>query len=373
MRTASHGLSLVSSQPLAVDQSRLRVERTPAATDNDSVTAQTIGEMCRYIRESLSDPLVARAAAQARQNFGSGNIAGNDGERSRAALDLWGVFWFIKHLVKFRLDEGSLLEYHGERDQQDFLVAPHVLLRMRKPQEDCDGFAMLTCALLTLLGVPAYLVTVAVDPSDPERWSHVFAAAMIDGAPVACDATPHGTHPGWMVPDADIYRLQVWDLNGRKTELPWKARRRSTLHGYMKVGFRGLGQTSCPTVDPETGALSDPCAEAAAAAPPPVVSTYTCPDGSVAPASGVCPSPVPTTGGGITPAQIASLVSSAGSAVSNTLRSISAPAGYVFNPATGQYVPAVAGAVNLSSLGSLVPILGIGLLAVLLIGSMGKR
>jgi len=191
VRTASHGLALVHSRPLAIDQSRLVVERTPAEAGNDEVTAQTIQEMCRYIRQSLSDPLVQQAAKDARERFGNCDFA------SSQLSDVWGVFWLIKHRVKFRLDDGALMEFHGERDQQDFLVAPHVLLRMREPKEDCDGFSMLTCALLTCLGVPAYLVTVAVDPREPERWSHVFAAAMIDGKPVALD-TSHGTQPGEM-------------------------------------------------------------------------------------------------------------------------------------------------------------------------------
>ena len=377
MQPSYHGLSLVPQRALAIDQGRLTVELMPAATGNDEVTAQTIQEMCRYIRQSLDDPLVARAAAEAQQRFGSGNTAGNDGGRSqKAALDAWGVFWYIKHLVKFRLDEGALMEWQGEQDQQDFLIAPHVLLRMREPKEDCDGFSMLTCALLTKLGIPAYLITVAVDPQDPERWSHVFVAAMVDGSPLALD-TSHGRAPGEM-PRVPIYRLQAWDLNGKKLELPWKLRKRSQLHGYMRVG---LGQTSCPTTDPVTGLTIDQCAidAAAAAGATNLEPTGTlCPDGSFS-VSGVCPTATPSTPSSFTPASIAALISSAATGAANDIRAISAPAGYVYNPATGQYIPAVAG-VNVNplgslgtSLGSMLPLLGIGLLAVLLIGAMGKK
>jgi hypothetical protein len=390
--TVQHGLGLVPDprRSLAVDAPRLQVERSEAEADNDGVTQQTIEQMCRYIRESAGDPYVARAAEQARLQFGSGNASCGDSPM----WDAWGVFWFVKHLVKFRLDDGALLQWHGERDQQDLLISPAVLLRMKEPKEDCDGFSMLTCALLSELGIPAYLITVAADPNDPERWSHVFVAAMVEGAPMALD-TSHGTAPGWMVPDAHIFRLQAWDLDGKKAQLDWKRRKRSGLHGYFRMGrgFGGLGQcvtpgpaddvscvdtgdcTGCSAAPTDlsslgTGSTNPTLATAPACASPSVLAT----DGS---GNLYCSTPAAvTSGSSITPAQISSLISTAATGAANDIRALSAPAGYVWNPATGTYVPATAAssaAALSATFTSLLPILGIGLLAFMLIGAMGKK
>ena len=45
----------------------------------------------------------------------------------------------------------------------DFLIEPSVLIRMRKPQGDCDEFTMLSLALLVANGIDCEIVTVACD------------------------------------------------------------------------------------------------------------------------------------------------------------------------------------------------------------------
>lgn len=368
LQPSAHGLSLVRRLPelhpiSSTDKPFVQIERADALDDNDAVTQQTIEQMCGYIRESLADPLVARAAVEAQQRFGSGNGSCNDG-RSTNALDAWGVFWYVKHLLKFRSDDGALLEFQGEQGQQDLLISPAVLLRMRQPKEDCDGFSMLTCALLGELGIPAYLCTIAVDPSDPERWSHVFVVAMVDGVPLPLD-TSHGSAPGWMVPEERIFRLQCWDMDGKRADLNWKRRKRSTLHGYVNIarGFRGLAGLGDCVQDPDTGEIS--CTDNTPATGGAIPDTF----GGTGPGSGGM-GPTPSTG--MTAAQIAALINSAGSAVANDLRAFNAPAGYVYNPQTGRYVPAV-GSTLTSSLGSMLPLLGIGLAAFLVIQMVGKR
>lgn len=218
------------------------IERRQAAPDTDTATRQTIQMMCEYIRESVKDPEVQRAAAFARRRFAGGS--------SRPSALVWGVFWYLKHCLKFRQDEASLFRL-GERDQQDFLISPAVLVRMRDPAEDCDGFSMMGAALLAVLGVPVYLATVAASARQPWRWSHVFLVARTECGFVPLDAS-HGRAPGWMVPREDIFRWQAWGLDGRPADVKLSEGR---LSGYVRKGpGRGMGDVcAVGSVDPSSG------------------------------------------------------------------------------------------------------------------------
>jgi hypothetical protein len=166
--------------------------------------------MAEYIRAGLGDPLVLACADYAWRRFGKGLAD----PRAKA----WAVFWYVKHCVKFKKDEGVMLQL-GSPGEQDVLIAPSVLVRMKKPAEDCDGFTMLGSVLLAALSVPVAIVAVAVNPQQPGIWSHVFPVALIDGSLLSLDMS-HGSAPGWMVPLERIQRWQAWDLNGRKISLP---------------------------------------------------------------------------------------------------------------------------------------------------------
>jgi hypothetical protein len=103
------------------------------------------------------------------------------------------------------------------------LVRPVDMRIMDHPQGDCDDFAMTVRARMLALGIPCDFVTVAVDPDDPERYSHVYAIA--DCSAGACGArwtgkvpldASHGAYPGWECPNP----------YGKRTEWPgfplWK-------------------------------------------------------------------------------------------------------------------------------------------------------
>lgn len=168
-------------------------------SDPDLATAQTVELMCRYIGESQADPLVQAAAAQAAK-WGSP----------------WaGAFWFTKHLVKFQSDEALTMALLNENDNLELLITPSVMLRSSKPQGDCDDFVMMVCAILCCCEVDWEIVTVAADPQEPDRFSHVYCRAVLaDGLlRMAIDAS-HGRYPGWEVPPARRFRTQVWDSSG---------------------------------------------------------------------------------------------------------------------------------------------------------------
>jgi hypothetical protein len=187
--------------------------------------------MCRHIAGAVAhDPATQASAADALQRFG--NVALSP-LRRRA----WSVWWYVKHRMKFVQDEKLLGSMLGEPPQRELMISPAILLRMKEPQGDCDDFTMLVCALLKCLNVPFEIVTIAADPTAPERWSHVYAVALVeDGQRIPIDAS-HGKFPGWEVPLEHILRYQAWDEIGEPIEGRAPAVR-SQLNGYVP---RGLG------------------------------------------------------------------------------------------------------------------------------------
>lgn len=236
-----------STGKLAAVPLPVKVDREIASQDTDQATLQTVRKMCEYIRAGAADPEVQRCAEYAWRRFGLG--------RSDPAMQAWGVFWWVKHCIKFRVDEATMFRV-GTREEQDLLIAPALLVRMRDPAEDCDGFTMLASAMLAALGVPVVIATVAADSRDRGRWSHVFPCAMLPSGVLPIDAS-HGIGPGWMVPPEHIYRWRAYSLDAEPADV--QPMRYRGLHQYVQKRGRGFGD----------------CLNVA------VGSDGTCPDGSI--------------------------------------------------------------------------------------------
>jgi len=182
-------------------------ERLPSSlSDSNQSTVQTIARMCGLIKDALSDPVILDLARR---------VSGSWGRGPGELRCCWDVFWLCKHRVRFLTDEAAVLGMYGETDQVDFLISPSVLMRMKRPVGDCDDFTMLACALLLINKVQPEIVTVAADPSEPSRWSHVYLRAILpDGRRLVLDPT-NGQYPGWEVPACDVFQKQIWDMDGR--------------------------------------------------------------------------------------------------------------------------------------------------------------
>ncbi len=382
------GKRYVTTNPLPP----LTLNRTRAADDTDGATLQTVQVMCKLIAESAADPIVKQCAEYAKKHFACGSS-------DQAALT-WGVFWYVKHCVKFRSDEGTMLQV-GEQGSQDLLISPAVLVRMDKPSEDCDGFTMLSAAMLTILGVPVYITTVATDLDDPRRWSHVFLCANINGRIIPLD-TSHGKAPGWMVPRDRINRFQTWTLDGKPADV--KIPNFQGLHGYVGMGRVAFGRRSgmgglgcgCSNTD-ESGQCLDPDPCGTTTTTPPLdcssfaltpTQAAACGQLSGTPGSGgyVVPlnTPVTPQQAGLTPAQIAQLITATGNQTVSLIRTAAggpyqvAGTNLIYNPATGL----LSGAGNLNPLNSNaltttimnnLPLIGGALLLILVLPSLGRK
>ncbi len=228
-----------------------RVERTDVSADPDKATAQVIRRMCELAASSASDPVLRGYARQAVRQFRGGPLwaaAGVDpftagaGDGRRAAAIAESVWLWAKFYLRFVHHSRMIWDRLRERDQWQLLISPDALVQMRPMKGDCAVYSSLIAAMLQALGVPWEFETLAVDPEQPEVYSHVFVlAVMPDGSRVPLDAS-HGDYPGWQVPAHDVYRSQVWDSAGR----PVKASRKFRgLHSYAwRRGRRGLGDTN---------------------------------------------------------------------------------------------------------------------------------
>jgi len=203
-------------------------------SDPFAATAQTVRYMCRLVRHSLSDPVVWRAWEDAARRFGgiAGSVPG-------------AAWWYAKTLLKFVHHQRLLESWLGKSDELQLLISPEALLKMRDPKGDCAVFTTLICALLDAAGQQWEIVTAAVNPYQPDVFSHVYPRAVLeDGRRLTLDAS-HGQYPGWEVPVERITRKQVWNSAGEPIEDLDSGYR--GLHGVNDMGLGcGCGSKLLP-------------------------------------------------------------------------------------------------------------------------------
>jgi len=345
-------------------------EKIQAAADTDTSTRQTIEKMAEYARAGAADPVVKHWSNYAIAKFGNAPF------RSESLKHCFADFFCLKHCVHFVNDEPRLFQV-GEPEALDLLIAPAVLVRMEQPAEDCDGFAMLTCSLLQIQGIKCYFVTIACDPSDQSRWSHVFAMAELpDGTRLPLDASK-GKVPGWMVPRAHIFRWQAWDMDGKPVDVGPPVK--NTLHGYTKRKMRGVGDGE--DLMPGEG-------------PPPDTSTVVLPFfgnptlPQITSQSPLTPATLQAQNPGLTADQIAKIISASTSGALNIFKQTQSPGlvpgtNLVFDPGSNRFLPASGYGSSVSSIfgsasstiPSWLPMAGLALVAIFVLPSLlgGKR
>ena len=369
-------------------------------TDPWEATHETILYMCGLVRDSAKDPVIPEAAADALKRF----AFWMGGDKQSPGVLSECCWWWVKHAIKFVHHQKLLRAWLGKSDELQLLIAPDVLLKMQQPKGDCAVFTCLICAMLDSLGVPWEIVTVAVDPNQPEIFSHVYPRAIL--APGFClplDAS-HGKYPGWEVPNARVLLKQVWNSNGEPIADQDSGYR--GLHGMNSVGLNGLGQydgatfgglgCDCSTTDADGNCMDpEPCDAGTSTIATSLPSTITptnpsaeylaagyvlCSDGSYAP-PGTCPANAPVVASAANPA-LASALTNFGAAWTKIAgqviapqvtqvgpggTSITGPASALQNILTGAGINMGAGGSNILLLG------GLAVGAILLFSMLSKK
>lgn len=213
MRT-NQELTAVTTFP-GLSAATFEVIRHNAPEDNQAATAETIGYILEGAAIDSCSAVVRRATRDALQRAGVSR-------QERAAA----IFQWVRSHVRFRHDEEFLEGVLGLEDELDLLIRPAALLSLADPEEDCDGFTMLTMSMLLAASIPCRPITIKADRARPWRWSHIYCEALIDnGSWLALDASK-GPYPGWAPPQ--WYELCEWD---QLTPAP-----RSCLQGYVGLG-----------------------------------------------------------------------------------------------------------------------------------------
>lgn len=103
--------------------------------------------------------------------------------------------WCRSHVLVVP-DEDLLDRHFGSSAGRDLIIPPSILLGMRVPRGDCDDMSTLLASLLVAMGVPCSFKTIKANPSEPDKFSHVYVVAHLPEGNMPLDAS-HGEYPGW--------------------------------------------------------------------------------------------------------------------------------------------------------------------------------
>ena len=169
--------------------------------DNEVSTKDTVNQMIALVRRAARYPVIHSVVNTLLSSLPV-NYTNKDLARA--------IFWYVKGKVTFRQDEEIVSSDLGYQDwNQELLIDPGLLVSMAQPQGDCDDFSLLTATLLTAAHIPTKFVTIAADAGEPERFSHIYVKAWLDGKWVPMD-TSHGNLLGWECENA--YRRVEWNI-----------------------------------------------------------------------------------------------------------------------------------------------------------------
>lgn len=184
----------------------INVEAEVLPDDPDEQVARTIGRMRELAFEDAGTAFIGDLA----RGFPAGKREGAE-----------AAFWFVRGLVRFQRDAQMVPDVPFAEEIIEVLIRPVDLLSMSRPRGDCDDFCMALAALLVAQGIGCSFATVAADPRDPSRYSHVYVVAHLDGGDLSLDAS-HGRRPGWEV--RNVYgKRRLWRVDRMNAGLGFTA------------------------------------------------------------------------------------------------------------------------------------------------------
>lgn len=149
--------------------------------------AQTVATMQQLIETGTADPSVREKAIE---------IARYNSQARDAHSEIRAVFDWVKQNFRFTKDPAG----------RETLGTAEYLIRLKAG--DCDDYVVTQGALLGALGYPTRIVTIAADPHEPQRLSHVYLEVLVQGHWLAMDPTQENAIPGWAPPK--FFRKKVW-------------------------------------------------------------------------------------------------------------------------------------------------------------------
>lgn len=180
--------------------------RTPANPLNSDIsTEQTVEILIRLARASARSAIIHAVCESILSSCQS--LSPNLPPDNKLLASQ--TFYWVKSHIQFVEDE-TLMRYGlGETElDKELLIPPITLLNMPQPMGDCDDFSLLTASILLAFGIHCSFITIAADPEDVEKFSHIYIKAYMDGDNGIYLDTSHGAYPGW---EANIYtRKQEW-------------------------------------------------------------------------------------------------------------------------------------------------------------------
>lgn len=168
--------------------------------DSDVSTAATIRQMIVESCWAANRPLINQLV----HNLVVGMNKKHPTEKELVSA----IYWWVKNHVSFAEDEPVVGTLGFVDTNRELLINPEVLVSMPQPTGDCDDYSMLIAAMCKCARIPVWFVTIAVDPAEPFRFSHVYCCVEVDGVKVPLDAS-HGKYPGWET-RRPIYRRVEW-------------------------------------------------------------------------------------------------------------------------------------------------------------------
>jgi len=184
--------------------------------DPDGQVRATMNLVRRYLRNDAQHPFFRQHAQKIAD--------ANPGDPIQA------VWTHIKRDLKFQQDEDSAQRFEiGDARKPDIIevvirpIDQALLIELTGSGfEDCDGYELYAGCILTALGIPVSLVTIAADSEDLSRYSHVYLAVYPNGyskSPrIALDFS-HGDYPGWEA--RNLGRLKEWPIKVTMSEVFW--------------------------------------------------------------------------------------------------------------------------------------------------------
>ena len=173
--------------------------------NSDVSTRDTIRVMQRLAHGYSRHPSVVMAVTHA--------LSGIDPSSQRDVA--CAIFYWVRTNIRFVEDETLLYEQLGvdlEDLDKELLIVPPVLLSMPNPQGDCDDFSLLIAAMLLCAGLRPYFVTVAADPLEPHKFSHIYICVQLadENNHFCLDAGNRlvMVEPGWESPK--VTRKAIW-------------------------------------------------------------------------------------------------------------------------------------------------------------------